>query len=422
MTAIPPTRQKLVCVGWWRPGTGLTRVAAETLSRLAEHWDIHYAGVGYAGPVKQINGWTLHPTDFQTRDAFGAHRAAELVQEHRPSAVIAFNDLWFLNGYRVAIERTGVKPRLIAYLPLDGELHDSNLAQPLLGYDDVVVYTQWARRQVETAIGELTTQKSPNVEVAGHGVDLQAFRPSKELVAADYHYSGRAAAKRQVFKALPSPEKSFVVLNASRPSPRKCIGITVDGFAQWLQNIPATDRDHCYLCLHQAITSDEHTQPIVDQIAQLGLQRNVLMQPFQSGPVSDQDLNLLYNACDVGINSSNGEGWGLVSFEHAAAGGRQIVPDHSACGELWTEHGIRLPVHRKAVEPYSPLRLSHVSAQSVSNALMKSFQRRHGSGLAEQRLWCQRPQFKWESVAASWHRLLANGDDLLSCNKKRATQ
>ena len=32
---------------------------------------------------------------------------------------------------------------------------------------------------------------------------------------------------------------------------------------------------------------------------------------------SVERLNLIYNACEVGINTSTGEGWGLVSFEHA---------------------------------------------------------------------------------------------------------
>ena len=32
---------------------------------------------------------------------------------------------------------------------------------------------------------------------------------------------------------------------------------------------------------------------------------------------SDDQLNLLYNACDAEITTT-GEGWGMVSFEHAA--------------------------------------------------------------------------------------------------------
>ena len=48
------------------------------------------------------------------------------------------------------------------------------------------------------------------------------------------------------------------------------------------------------------------------------------------GALSDADLNRLYNACAIGLNTSAGEGFGLVSFEHAATGAPQVVPDHDA--------------------------------------------------------------------------------------------
>jgi glycosyltransferase involved in cell wall biosynthesis len=51
--------------------------------------------------------------------------------------------------------------------------------------------------------------------------------------------------------------------------------------------------------------------------------------------VSDEKLNIIYNATDVGINTSIGEGWGLVNWEHAATGKPQIVPNHSALTEIW---------------------------------------------------------------------------------------
>ena len=61
-----------------------------------------------------------------------------------------------------------------------------------------------------------------------------------------------------------------------------------------------------------------------------GLEERLHLNPLAGGIVDDRELNLLYNACDVGITTSMGEGWGLVSFEHGAAGAAQIVPDHSA--------------------------------------------------------------------------------------------
>ena len=49
----------------------------------------------------------------------------------------------------------------------------------------------------------------------------------------------------------------------------------------------------------------------------------------------DEQLNLIYNAVDVGINTANGEGWGLVPFEHAMCKKAQIVPDHTSCKDIW---------------------------------------------------------------------------------------
>ena len=72
----------------------------------------------------------------------------------------------------------------------------------------------------------------------------------------------------------------------------------------------------------------ERANPIARRA--FGLEERLYLNPLAGGIVDDRELNLLYNACDVGITTSMGEGWGLVSFEHGAAGAAQIVPDHSA--------------------------------------------------------------------------------------------
>lgn len=58
--------------------------------------------------------------------------------------------------------------------------------------------------------------------------------------------------------------------------------------------------------------------------------------------MADHQLNLIYNACDVGLNTSVGEGWGMVAFEHGATGAVQVMPRHSACEELWAGAGVLL--------------------------------------------------------------------------------
>jgi glycosyltransferase involved in cell wall biosynthesis len=56
--------------------------------------------------------------------------------------------------------------------------------------------------------------------------------------------------------------------------------------------------------------------------------------------IPSSDLNNIYNACDVGINTSVGEGFSLTNMEHAITGAPQIVPNHSALHEIYQDCGM----------------------------------------------------------------------------------
>jgi glycosyltransferase involved in cell wall biosynthesis len=43
--------------------------------------------------------------------------------------------------------------------------------------------------------------------------------------------------------------------------------------------------------------------------------------------VGDEGINQLYNAADIGINTSDGEGFGLCQLEHMLTGAPQVVMD-----------------------------------------------------------------------------------------------
>jgi D-inositol-3-phosphate glycosyltransferase len=75
-----------------------------------------------------------------------------------------------------------------------------------------------------------------------------------------------------------------------------------------------------------------------------GIRDRLLSTSMAAGApeVADHQLNLIYNDCDVGLNTSVGEGWGMVAFEHGATGAVQVMPRHSACEELWPGAGVLL--------------------------------------------------------------------------------
>ena len=52
--------------------------------------------------------------------------------------------------------------------------------------------------------------------------------------------------------------------------------------------------------------------------------------------LSDREINILYNSCDVGLNCADGEGFGLCSFEGAALGKAQVSSNVGGMKEFLT--------------------------------------------------------------------------------------
>jgi glycosyltransferase involved in cell wall biosynthesis len=60
--------------------------------------------------------------------------------------------------------------------------------------------------------------------------------------------------------------------------------------------------------------------------------------------VTDKVLNLIYNSCDIGLQTSTGEGWSLTNCEHEKTGAIQVVPDFLATQFNFKDSGILIPV------------------------------------------------------------------------------
>jgi D-inositol-3-phosphate glycosyltransferase len=272
-----------------------------------------------------------------------------------------------------------------------------------------VVYTEFARKEFEGAFDRLREKrgggKFPAVDVIPHGVDRKGFHPFAQLLQTSFASPARAEAKRKVFADLPDPENSFIVLNASRPDKRKRVDLTIEGFARFAAGKPANVR----LCLHHAIMGEPEKEQTRSLVERFELKQRVVLNPLGHGIIDDDALNLLYNACDVGINTSMGEGWGLVSFEHGAAGAAQIVPAHSACAEIWSGRAEMIEPARSYIPEFSALELAEVSAAGVAAALDNLYhdpQRRQKLAQAAYQA-AQNPEYSWDTIAERFDDLFA---------------
>ena len=208
-----------------------------------------------------------------------------------------------------------------------------------------------------------------------------------------------------MFAGADDLQNSFIVLNASRFDKRKRVDLTLAGFAKFAAGKPANVR----LCLHHAILGDAARDEINALIARFDLQERVHLNPLAAGVVDDAALNLLYNACDVGMNTSMGEGWGLVSCEHGAAGAAQIVPDHSACAEIWRDRAELIPPARRTIPEFSSLEMGEVSADGVAAALNRLYADPQRCQQLAQAAFeaAQNPDHDWDAIAERFDRLFA---------------
>jgi glycosyltransferase involved in cell wall biosynthesis len=145
-----------------------------------------------------------------------------------------------------------------------------------------------------------------------------------------------------------------------------------------------------------------------------------LMNPQQ---LSDKDINVLYNACDIGLNTCEGEGWGLCQSEHAAVGCPQVAPRIGGMQEFLNDDN-SIPIHAKWRYYIDKQRdgiggIAEIAdTTEYADAIWKYYNdtalmERHGKESRRQIL----THFRWETVVNHFHRVL---QDILASTKTPA--
>jgi glycosyltransferase involved in cell wall biosynthesis len=246
-----------------------------------------------------------------------------------------------------------------------------------------------------------------------HGVDSAAFRPCSGPVTSEGLRRSRADARRALFPGRAELWEGFFVLNANRNNTRKRIDLTIEAFARFARGKPENVRLYLHMRREQCCN-------IPEMARRFEIERRVVLtrESADEPDVDDDALNLIYNACDVGINTSTGEGWGLCAFEHAATGAAQVVPRHSACAELWEDAAVLIPPRNRVRYPMALCEHQVIAAEDASAAL----ERLYGDPqiLMEYSRRSYRratmPEYRWGTIGEQWTELL---DDVLKQDKRR---
>jgi D-inositol-3-phosphate glycosyltransferase len=398
-------RIPILVVGDAAAPTGFARVLHSILDRVKHKYEIHHLGVNYAGDPHDAD-WKVYVARLGG-DVYGINRLQQLIEGAKPRLVFFVNDVWILARYVPVLKKYKDSLKTVMYFPVDGEPLDSDFVKHLDGVDQLVAYNQFGKRVMQQAIDEVRRQspdfKASEIAVIPHGIDTQLFYPYSKRPAAGGLNPGRLRAKK---KLLPNEKdflESFIVLNANRNQPRKRIELTMQGFALFAEHKP----DNVKLYLHMG--AEDVGWNLMSLARRYDIEGRLIISNTSKETPTDsvKRLNLIYNACEVGINTSLGEGWGLVSFEHAATGAAQVVPRHTACEELWQGAAEMLePVFTVTVERVLT-EGKFVSPKGVAEALDRLY--RDPEYLREMSeaayLNATRPAYKWKNIARQWDAL-----------------
>lgn len=389
-------RTRILVVGHAQSPTGYGRVLHSLLSQLADRYDVHHFGPNYHG--RGVNGrWRIYPNT-EPIDVFGLGTLTRLIEQLNPALILLLHDPWAIACYLPALCPVRHRTRLVVYTPIDARmLNPHNLAW-IPQVDKVVTYTDFGRQTIESCLQAL--QIEADIRVIPHGTSTDVFYPyeSKREITPQ----GRIRARKELAPTVAIPEDSFVVLNASRNQPRKRIDLTVAGFGLFAQYKPPEVR----LLLHMGVK--EIGWNVRSLAAEAGILDRLILttEGVRHPEVSDQVLNLIYNSCDVGVNTAAAEGWGLTSFEHAATGAPQIVPGHGGCAEIWDGHAVLLkPVQQQPMG--IALEASIVSPEQLASELEALYAHpAHRQAMATAAYAnATKPEYNWSNVAGTWANL-----------------
>jgi glycosyltransferase involved in cell wall biosynthesis len=299
-------------------GTVSKNIVAQLKKNFGDNLHLDIIAINYFGEsYKEDENTFVFPAKLtdEKSDDFGRYAFLKMLKESNDyDGIFICQDLGvivpiievmdFIKKEKKQLDRKSFKS--IFYFPVDCELKIEELTRGLEFFDVLVTYTEFGRGEV------LKFRPDLKVKVILHGNNSKDFYPLPDDVKLKFRneYFGDNAGK-------------FIVTNVNRNQPRKDIPNTIFGFiearASWDNANKDLPRPFLYLHCHP---KDPLGWDIRAIMAQTDLEEDVdyklIPKEMEASMADVATLNAIYNASDVFLTTTLGEGFGL-SFADAAA-------------------------------------------------------------------------------------------------------
>jgi glycosyltransferase involved in cell wall biosynthesis len=271
-------------------------------------------------PLEHVIQYDAAANEEPKQQGFGFAKLGEYIDTVNPDIVMIYNDPIVVANFLEAIKNVEKTFKLWIYLDMVYPGCDQGLLRTIESRaDKIYCFTQKWKDVLLSRIPTTTKE----IAVLEHGVNMAVFKRLPD--------SDRLSARKQ----LSLPADGIVFLNMNRNTERKRLDLTLMAFVRLLKQNPTLP---LYLVIASTMSQQGGAhyniiQIYMNELTLAGLdtttysQRVIGVDTAPPKLLDDNTINQVYNACDYGINTGNGEGFGLCQLEHLATGAPQVVVD-----------------------------------------------------------------------------------------------
>lgn len=217
-----------------------------------------------------------------------------------------------------------IKPfKTIVYAPSDSKLIPL-LIKDFEKLDLIITFTEYARKEMLAVKPELLGK----IKIIPHGTNTRDFKPiaylDKELREFRESYFGG------------NTDSKYIITNINRNQPRKDIPSTIFAFMH-LKEIWKDKDIKPFLYLHMN-PKDPLGWDLRALLEQTPLQEmeDYMLTPMdiENHGATEDMLNKIYNASDLYVTTTHGEGWGLTVTEAMVCKTPVVAPLHTSINEI----------------------------------------------------------------------------------------
>jgi len=284
-------------------------------------YEIDVFGINYWGDPHNFPYRVWPAGTNNDRDPYGRQKAVNMIPRMEFDILFLLQDSFimdFLPTMLPHMKSNRPNPfKSILYFPVDSIMKEK-WGENISHADYIVAYSEFGKQEALKVMSDKQEMK-----VIPHGVNTKEFYPLSNHEA--------MAFRKEYFK---SEADKFIITNLNRNQQRKDIPRTIQAFKEFRKRVPDS-----ILYLHMAMKDQGWDLPEVCKMMGLDITKDVIF-PQNFGPNQGyprEIVNALYNASDVIVSTTLGEGFGLSWIEAMAANVPIIMPRNTALAEFITE-------------------------------------------------------------------------------------